>query len=399
MRDRIDVGGPMPRFWPPRPSRVWRTLLTPFQWRFLWHHRIAWIRIEGMQRLARIPPQDGILICPNHSFAGDGSTVMHLSRKMRRTTCIMAAWHVFRGHLGLDGWLLQRQGLFSVDREGCDRRAIRTAIELLSGGAAVIIFPEGEIYHLNDRLTPLREGVAFIAVSAQKDVEKIRAAGHIWVVPAAIRYRFVGNVMGKIERTVDAFERRLLIRARSSTPIHERIINLGEVLLTIKEKEHLGRSLEMDGNLPTRIARLTEHLLSRLEQAHLGKTNPTETVPVRVKCLRRRLLESVAKDGVAPDVVPVVREALADVHLAIQLFSYPGDYLSTQPTPERMAETLEKFEEDMDGVEATPIGWRKARVILGEPIIVRPVLGESTRTIADDLTARLEIELQQLMNS
>ena len=68
--------------------------------------------------------------------------------------------------------MLQRIGAFSVDREGCDRRAIRQAVEFLSGGHALVVFPEGEIYHLNDRLTPLLEGVAFMALTAQRELEK-----------------------------------------------------------------------------------------------------------------------------------------------------------------------------------------------------------------------------------
>jgi hypothetical protein len=40
----------------------------------------------------------------------------------------MAAWQIFKGHRGIDGFVLQRMGAFSVDREGCDRRAMRQAI-------------------------------------------------------------------------------------------------------------------------------------------------------------------------------------------------------------------------------------------------------------------------------
>ena len=140
-----------------------------------------------------------MLICPNHSYTGDGSVMLEVGRRAPRPFHMMAAWHVFRGHGGIDGWLLQRQGVFSVDREGCDRRAIRTAVELLATGKFLVIFPEGEIYHLNERLTPLREGVAFMAVTAQKDLDKARPAARVWVVPTAIRYTFADDVTPVIE--------------------------------------------------------------------------------------------------------------------------------------------------------------------------------------------------------
>lgn len=398
MRDRIDLDGPMPRFWEPRPSRLWKFICTPLHHWHAWHHRIATIRIDGLRRLREIPPADGVLICLNHSYTGDASVAMQIARKSRKTTCIMAAWHVFRGHRGLDGWLLQRQGLFSVDREGCDRRALRTATELLSSGKGLIIFPEGEIYHLNERLTPLREGVAFIALTARKELDKAESAARVWIVPGAIRYRFVGRITHRVHHTLSAMEKRLMLRPKPGMPLHQRIINLGEVLLTIKEKEHLGRSHESDGDLRTRIAGLTRHLLANREQTHFGKTNADEPVPVRVKLLRRHLLQSACDPEGEARIGDDVRDALADVHLALQLYSYPGDYLSTEPTIERMAETLEKFEEDLYGVEARPAGWRRARVVLGEPIAVDAPASRNTRTAAAELTGRLERHMQELMS-
>jgi len=44
---------------------------------------------------------------------------------------------------GGDGWVLQRMGAFSVDREGCDRRAIRQATDLLTTGNFVGGLPGG----------------------------------------------------------------------------------------------------------------------------------------------------------------------------------------------------------------------------------------------------------------
>ena len=74
-------------------------------------------------------------------------------------------------------------GAFSVDREGCDRRAMRQAGELLTSGRWLVVFPEGEIYHTNERLTPLREGVAFMAITSQRDLEKSIREGEAHAEP------------------------------------------------------------------------------------------------------------------------------------------------------------------------------------------------------------------------
>ena len=38
---------------------------------------------------------------------------------------------------------------------------------------------------------------------------------------------------------------------------------------------------------------------------------------------------------------------MEDLFFVIQLYSYPGDYVAEKPSIERIAETLDKFEEDV----------------------------------------------------
>jgi hypothetical protein len=391
------IDNAQPDFWPPRPSRFWKAALAPLRRYYL--HRfygIAEVVVEGADRLAQLGPDDGVLLAPNHSHDSDPHVMMEVSRRAHRPFAFMAAWQIFRTHWGIDGWVLQRMGAFSVDREGCDRRAIRQAVEFLSRGHALVVFPEGEIYHLNDRLTPLLEGVAFMALTAQRELEKGQSPGRVWVVPAAIRYRYLDDVTPKLEEAVAELEARLFWKPRPGSALHERIIQLGEVFLTIKEKEKLGHVCESGGDLPARIARLTEALLQRLETEHLKKSPSAETVPLRVKALRRHLLALRADEKTEPAAREQARAALDDVQLVLQLYSYPGDYLSEKPSIERMAETVEKFEEDAYGA-ARPKGRRRARVRLGEPIDLKEAVAERARGAAHEVTARLEAAIQGLM--
>jgi 1-acyl-sn-glycerol-3-phosphate acyltransferase len=390
--------GAQPDYWPPRPSRFWNAALGPLRRFYLRrYYGIAEVAVEGLDRLEQgIGPADGVLLAPNHSHDSDPHVMMEVGRRARRRFGFMAAWQIFRGHRGIDGWVLQRMGAFSVDREGCDRRAIRQAVEYLSSGHALVVFPEGEIYHLNDHLTPLLEGVAFMALTAQRDLEKSQSPGRVWVVPAAIRYRYLDDVTPQLEAAVAALEERLFWKPRPGSALHERILQVGELLVTIKEKEKLGRSCEGEGDLPARIARLTGALLERLEKEHLKKSPAAETVPLRVKALRRHLLAAWADEAADPAARQQARAALDDVQLVLQLYSYPGDYVTEKPSVERMAETVEKFEEDMYGA-ARPKGRRRARVRLGEPIDLKEVAAARARTAAHDVTARLEEAIQGLM--
>ena len=54
-------------------------------------------------------------------------------------------------------------------------------------------------------------------------------------------------------------------------------------------------------------------------------------------------------------------EELEDVFFVVQLYSYPGNYVAQKATVERMAETLDKFEEDVLGRSTATIrGTRRA---------------------------------------
>src|SRR5207253_3491530 len=142
-----------------------------------------------------------------------------VGRRAGRQFHFMIAKHAFAGHGGFDGFMLQRLGGFSVDREGCDRASMRQAGDLLTSGKTLVIFPEGEIYHTNERLTPLREGVAFMAVTAQRDLEKAKSTKRVWVVPTCIRYKYEQDITPRLAESVSAMDRRFLGPSFAGQPL------------------------------------------------------------------------------------------------------------------------------------------------------------------------------------
>src|SRR3970282_234877 len=80
----------------------------------------------------------------------------------------MASWHLFNQDR-FTAWAIQKMGGFSVYREGMDRQAIQTAIDILAQARRpLILFPEGTVTRTNDRLGALLDGVSFIARSAAR---------------------------------------------------------------------------------------------------------------------------------------------------------------------------------------------------------------------------------------
>jgi hypothetical protein len=246
---------------------------------------------------------------------------------------------------------------------------------------------------------PLLDGVAFTAAQAQKELEKSASQQRVWIVPIGIQYRFVEDVLPQLEAAMKRLESRMFwVKPPAQAPLYERIVRYGEFLLTIKEKEKLGCSGETTGDLPTRIANLINHLLAPHEQAHLKGIPSATTVPLRVKALRRRLMEMGADENADEATCEEALNGLDDVQLALQLFSYPGNYITEKPSAERMAETIEKFEEDVFGVTRS-IGRRRATVRFGQPIDMKAASQSGrSRAVITNVTDQLERAITQLLS-
>ncbi len=364
-------------------------------------HRVERIDVEGLERLRPLLADgDGVLIAPNHSDRADGLVMLDLADRLGRPICAMAAHQLFAGSAGVRRWLFPRLGLFPVDREGSDLAAVKAAVEVLSSGEhPLLVFPEGEVYHLTDRLTPLREGVAFLAASAAK---KKKEGKTVWIVPAGLKYRFLDghDPLPVMLGLMDRLEQQLTWRNARELHLVERIHRYAEALLTLKELEYLRQA--SSGTLPARIAGLRSHILNGLEDRHLGRRHEADPVPSRVSELRRRCLEVLKAPGTSPETAAELRRDLSDVFVAVQLFSYPGDYLREHPTVERVSEVLMKCEEDILGSEVgAPHGPRRVILKLGEPIDVAARLksGGKLKAVVGSVTTELAERIQAILDA
>src|SRR5437867_3641585 len=98
-------------------------------------------------------------------------------------------------------------------------------------------------------------------------------------VPTFIRYDYLEDVRSRLEEAMTRLEERVLLKP-SLAPLQERIVRFGEIVLTIKEKEKLGRSGEGSGDLPTRRCRLMNALLERLETGYMKRAPAAQTIPL-----------------------------------------------------------------------------------------------------------------------
>jgi hypothetical protein len=146
-------------------------------------------------------------------------------------------------------------------------------------------------------------------------------------------------------------------------------------------------------------------VLGALESRHgLRREGQTGKFPERVKLVRQAIIRKLGSDpqsnGKAPALAPDERRQLEqdmdDVFFVTQLYSYPGDYVVERPTIERMAETLDKFEEDILGLDLPRVrGRRRVTIRFGEPM---PVSSERRRDEVARLTAEMQQRVQALIN-
>ncbi|MDE2506527.1 MAG: hypothetical protein KGM43_04900 [Planctomycetota bacterium] len=64
---------------------------------------------------------DGMLLTPNHCDHADCYVMFHMSKQIGTAFCYMAAFQIVGGK---NRWILPRIGVFPVDREGSDVRAL-----------------------------------------------------------------------------------------------------------------------------------------------------------------------------------------------------------------------------------------------------------------------------------
>lgn len=354
--------------------------------------------INGERVAESVRSGAGVLILPNHSFHYDSYVLIESGIRHGWFMHFMSAWQVF----ALAGWvgkhLLQRHGVFSINREGTDTKAFREAVSILSNGRhPLVIFPEGDLYHSNDRVMPFREGAAAIALSVAR-----KGTRPIHVIPAVMKCFYTQDPTSELVEMMSKLEHRIRWRPRPDLPLVERIYRFGNGFLASKEIEYAGRTFP--GELPDRLRGLAGYVLDRVRvdcQMKLRGGDIIEQIRnVRGTLIRdiERTQKTLNENGPTAELLSqadLLQRSLQDMFFVTQLTSYRGEYTAEKPTVERMAETIDKFEEDVFELQyPTPRGKRRAVVEFGEII---DLSAQSFST--SELTKLAEQRVQSLMDS
>jgi len=377
-------------FIPPRHSRFWHWVMRRILPSYLRKRDgIAAVECTGAEKLrASLDAGHGVMIVGNHSRPCDPMILDFLAAKVHRPFHVIASWHVFMTSK-FQRFILPRVGGFSVYREGMDRESLKCAIKTVADGKfPLVIFAEGIITRCNDRMVHFMEGPAFMARAAAKQ----RKEGKIVVHPVFIRYFFEGNLEESITPVVESIERRFSWQPQVQLTLHERILKIGGALLDLKELEYF--QAPQPGSFQERLAKLIDHLLTPLENQWTPGRHDGDTM-ARVKRMRSAILPDMVNSQLTEEDRASRWRQLADVYLVQQLHCYPGDYID-HPTPERILETVERYDEDLTDA-ARPHFPIRAVITVGDAIEVGPERDRSREV--DPITIEIRQRMEELQES
>lgn len=386
------------------PPQWWAPKLTP--WWVRWSRGYRWRQLRDKQRIEQVDVQggeqvkqattagQGVLITPNHSTHYDSAALYIAADRIDQPLYFMTAWQVFAMSSKFEKWAMQHMGCFSIDRESTDRQAFKQGIEVLAREAhPLVIFPEGDIYHTNDAITPFREGAAAIALSAAKKSER-----KVVAVPCGIKFFYVDDPTDHLVELMYRLEERVLLRPQPQRALVERIYRLADGVIALKELDFYGQS--QTGPIKERRAKLIDAVLAEMEKRH-GLNPRGASTPERAKAVRQSVIKKLEDEANPPaesnGELRQLQQDLDDVFFVMQLYSYRGDYLDEHASIERIAETLDKFEEDILGLDLPTVrGRRRVVVRFGTPIEVST--SAETKTTSAELTQTLHTAVQNLVD-
>ena len=397
-------------FRPARPNRAFIRLMRLVNRFYAMPRARVCCEIRGIENLRNLPP--GVIITPNHSDYADAMVVTELMRRADRFATFMATRETFDANHGVNGLVMQWMGGFSVNRGGENAKCQQFAKDVIKQRLYdLLVFPEGEVYLLNDLVMPFKPGVAMLALEvASENRKEERSDRPVIIVPVAIKYQYLEDVMPALDRVASGLEVTLFGERRSGR-LYDRIYAIGVELLTRREQEWGLRS-DPAWDVYERLHHVQAFLLESLERRYLERVR--DDFPFdRARRLILHVLEELEALRVQLDLSAYEQTArtadlqrdLLRAQAAARSVSFADDYLISRPTPERMAETLTKLEREIRGRDVVlPKVKRSAMISISTPVDVRSYLagfearGTRKETILG-LTKDLQTSIQTLIDA
>ena len=340
-----------------------------------WRNRLHLDR-RDLRVLRNFPRGVGLILASNHADETDFKACLELSGRCNRRFLYMMNREAFDEGHGIAGWWLQRLGAFSVERGGQNEEAKRFAIEVVKRTREVlVIFPEGEIYYLNDLVQPFKRGVVDIGMQGVVEARKTQPEWTTYLVPMAIKYRYRQPIGPLLEQRTRLMEQRLFQRTGGDSLPRRLVLIVAELL----HRQELIHRLEPD---PERLAELSERVqavrqavLAEMEGQYPVSASGSEAQTMDRTWRLSSFLRSLLRQGRehSDESRARLRNDLASLKRVAQMGSWQPHYVDLDPSQERLAEMVLKLEREVYGTNRPrQLGRRDVFLRIGDPIDLGP---------------------------
>lgn len=384
-------------FYPPRPNLplIW-LLQKNAPWISRWLYQLEMvITADPLVDLAALRQQPCIWLC-NHPTFDDPLVMFLLSAHLGKPFHFLAAHEQFRG---IQGRLFQRIGAYSVRRGAADRDSMVTTAKLMGQPETqLVIFPEGGCSFQNDTVMPFRSGAIQIGLQTlSRQAKQNQPLNNLLVVPVSLKYRYSGNMVRAIERSLGRLEQALHLPTTGD--YYQRLRVVAEQVLLHCEADYQ-LPMAPGANWNQRISALKTEVLNRCEAQLELPPLPQESDRERVYRIyqametRRTTLLADGRDG--------WQVMLRSMSRVLNFDAIYDGYVAEKPTPERFLDTVVRLEREVFQIDQPASkGHRQAFVRVGMPVYLQDYqdayLQQRSQTVTQ-LTQQMQQTVQQNLN-
>jgi len=173
---------------------------------------------DCLKELKRLRNSSAVILF-NHSDRFDPLAVAELSRLAKEDFGYIASREQFDGFNGLQGWLMQRCGAYSVLRgEPEDKQSKEFTINFISRAQHKLVeFPEGDVSGRDDVVLPLKQDGIRNILEAQQRMLKNGDKDPVYLLPVAIFYEVQKDGIRAMEKCLKRLEQRFEITQHDSS--------------------------------------------------------------------------------------------------------------------------------------------------------------------------------------
>lgn len=361
------------------------------------------VRKEELSLFNKVPRGAGMILISNHADEYDPRVCLEISRLCRKRFISMCNREAFDELGGVAGWALQRLGHFSVERGAHDGEAKQFAIDIVKRARSVlVIFPEGEIFYLNEDVQHFHSGAVEICMQAIMQRRKKHPTWTACIVPMAIKYHYKDGIERILDERISRMERKLSLSAAEDS-LAGRLKRIQTTLIQSEANAYgVQDKVGFQEDLLKEIVATENAILAEVESRHMEL--PVSHGQIIDESWQ---LGAEIREGITPGsdvtVAEQVRHDLAELREVAQLSSWRPDYYQGDVSHDRLAEALLKLERELYRVRRPEqLADRDVFVKIGTPIDMGAFASEyasDARAVRHSVTENLHSDIQTLVDA